>query len=32
MLRIARESAALLDAELSNNPNDFLYDEMGMPK
>jgi len=32
MMRIAGESAALLDPERSNNPNDFLYDELGMPK
>jgi antitoxin VapB len=32
MMRIARESAALLDPELSNNPNDFLYDGLGMLK
>jgi antitoxin VapB len=32
MIRIARESAALIDPELSNDPNDFLYDELGMPK
>jgi antitoxin VapB len=32
MMRIARESAASIDPELSNDPNDFLYDESGMPK
>jgi antitoxin VapB len=32
MMRIARESAALLDPELSNDPNDFLYDKLGMPQ
>lgn len=32
MMRIARESAALLDPGLSNDPNDFLYDKLGMPQ
>jgi antitoxin VapB len=32
MMRIARESAALLNPELSNDPNDFLYDKLGMPQ
>jgi antitoxin VapB len=32
MLRIARESAALIDPDLSNDPNDVLYDDLGMPK
>jgi antitoxin VapB len=32
MMRIARESAALLDPELSNDPNAFLYDKLGMPQ
>jgi antitoxin VapB len=32
MMRIARESAAQLDREISNDPNDLLYDELGMPK
>jgi antitoxin VapB len=32
MMRIARESAASIDPELSNDPNDILYDELGMPK
>jgi antitoxin VapB len=32
MMRIARESAALIDQELSNDPNEVLYDEVGMPQ
>jgi hypothetical protein len=32
MMRIARESAAQLDREFSNDANDLLYDELGMPK
>ncbi len=32
MMRIARESAALIDQDLSNDPNDVLYDEVGMPR
>lgn len=32
MMRIARESARQIDREISNNPNDLLYDELGMPK
>jgi antitoxin VapB len=32
MMRIARESAALIDQDLSNDPNDLLYDEVGMPR
>jgi antitoxin VapB len=32
MLRIARESAALIDPDLSNDPNEILYDDLGMPK
>jgi antitoxin VapB len=32
MMRIARESAALIDQYLSNDPNDVLYDEVGMPR
>jgi antitoxin VapB len=32
MLRIARESAALIDPDLSNDPNEVLYDDLGMPK
>jgi antitoxin VapB len=32
MMRIARESASLIDPELANDPNDFLYDELGLPK
>jgi hypothetical protein len=31
-MRIARESAALIDKDLSNDPNDVLYDEVGMPR
>jgi antitoxin VapB len=32
MMRIARESAALIDQDLSNDPNEVLYDEVGMPR
>jgi antitoxin VapB len=32
MMRIARESAALIDQDLSNDPNEVLYDEVGMPQ
>jgi antitoxin VapB len=32
MMRIARESAALIDQDLSNDPSDVLYDEVGMPR
>jgi antitoxin VapB len=32
MLRIARESAALIQPELSNDPNEVLYDRVGLPK
>jgi antitoxin VapB len=32
MMRIARESAALIDQDLSNDPNDVLYDEVGIPR
>jgi antitoxin VapB len=32
MMRIARESAAQIDREISNDPNDLLYDELGMPR
>ena len=32
MMRIARESAALIDQDLSNDPNDVLYDQVGMPR
>jgi antitoxin VapB len=32
MMRIARESAAQIDREVSNDPNDLLYDELGMPR
>jgi antitoxin VapB len=32
MMRIARESSASIDPELSNDPTHFLYDELGMPK
>lgn len=31
MLRIARESAALIHPELSNDPNEVLYDHVGLP-
>ena len=31
-LRIARRSAAAADPTLSNDPNDFLYDEAGLPR
>jgi antitoxin VapB len=32
MMRIARESADQLDPVLSNDPNEFLYDKLGMPQ
>ena len=32
MMRIARESAAQTDRKISNDPNDLLYDDLGMPK
>jgi antitoxin VapB len=32
MMRIARESAALVDQDLNNDPNEVLYDEVGMPR
>jgi hypothetical protein len=32
MMRVACESAALLDPALSNDPNDFLYDKLGIPQ
>ena len=31
-LRIVRRTAAALDRQLSNDPNDFLYDDLGLPK
>jgi len=30
--RIVRRTAAALDPGLSNDPNDFLYDDLGLPK
>jgi antitoxin VapB len=32
MMRIAREAAALINQDLSNDPNEVLYDEVGMPR
>ena len=32
LLEIGRQTAAAMDPELSNDPNDFLYDDMGLPK
>jgi antitoxin VapB len=32
MMRIARESVALMDHALSNDPREVLYDELGMPR
>jgi antitoxin VapB len=32
MMRIARESAAVVDQDLNNDPNEVLYDEVGMPR
>lgn len=32
LLAIGRRTAAAMDPELSNDPNDFLYDELGLPR
>lgn len=32
LLAIGRRTAAAMDPTLSNDPNDFLYDEMGLPR
>jgi len=32
LLEIGRQTAAGMDPELSNDPNDFLYDDMGLPR
>ena len=32
LLEIGRQTAAAMDPELSNDPNDFLYDDMVLPK
>ena len=32
LLEIGRQTAAAMDPELSNDPNDFLYDDMGLPR
>jgi antitoxin VapB len=31
LLEIGRQTAAEMDPKLSNDPNDFLYDDMGLP-
>lgn len=32
LLAIGRRTAAAMDPTLSNDPNDFLYDELGLPR
>lgn len=32
LLTIAHQTAAAMDPNISNDPNDFLYDEMGLPR
>jgi len=32
LLDIAKRASDAMDPDLSNDPNDFLYDELGMPR